>query len=205
MEQSTASRGRPRSAETDERIVAATLDLLRRHGPGGVNVSSVAARSGVARTTIYRRYRDRRHLLLAAFRPVTTTGAPPEGMPVAQKFAWVLDRTEEVLAGTLGVGAVAAVLVDSDLEFSAAMRESLTVALDPVRAQVAQDVADGALAPHADPDLLVDLVVGSYLAERLRHGRVRPQWRERVVPLLTAAFADAAPAASAPAASALSG
>ena len=41
----------------DERITAAALDLLRTQGPAAVTVEAVAARSGVAKTTIYRRYR----------------------------------------------------------------------------------------------------------------------------------------------------
>ena len=57
-----------RRAETEERILAAASDLLREQGPEAVNVAAVAARSGIARTTIYRRYRDRLELLQAALR-----------------------------------------------------------------------------------------------------------------------------------------
>ena len=62
----TPTRGRPRDPHTDELITQATLDLLRERGPSAVHVDAVAARSGVARTTIYRRYSDREALIRAA-------------------------------------------------------------------------------------------------------------------------------------------
>ena len=42
----------------DERITAAALDLLRTKGPKAVTVEAVAARAGVTKTTIYRRYEE---------------------------------------------------------------------------------------------------------------------------------------------------
>src|ERR1051325_9819002 len=50
----------------EEGIFDATLTLLRAKGPRSVTVEAVAARSGIAKTTIYRRHRDRRDMLSAA-------------------------------------------------------------------------------------------------------------------------------------------
>jgi AcrR family transcriptional regulator len=62
-----------RSDETDSRVersksavLAATYELLSETGLGGVSVDAVAARSGVAKTTIYRHWPSREALLLAA-------------------------------------------------------------------------------------------------------------------------------------------
>lgn len=180
--------GRPRRTETDDRIVAATLDLLREQGPEAVNVASVAARSGIARTTIYRRYRDRRALLQAALQPVTDRGTPPEATSVRDKLVWVLTRTQDVLAGSIGLGGVGAVVADSDPEFSAALRDALRSALEPIRRQIIEDVASGRLAPHVDADIVLNLVLGSYLAERVRHPEPRAEWLDRTADLLTAAL-----------------
>lgn len=54
--------GRPRDAEADQRIVDATRDLLREGGLEAVTIAAVAARAGVGRPTIYRRYPDREAL-----------------------------------------------------------------------------------------------------------------------------------------------
>lgn len=180
--------GRPRRTETDDKIVSATLDLIRERGPEAVNVAAVAARSGIARTTIYRRYRDRTDLLQAALRPVTERGAPPEGVSVREKLAWVLSRTQEVLAGSIGPGGVAAVIADSDPDFSDALRASLQSALEPVRQQITDDVANRRLAPHVDADIVVNLVLGAYLAELVRYRAPRPDWLERTADLLAASL-----------------
>jgi AcrR family transcriptional regulator len=179
-------RGRPRRPETDDRIVNATLDLIREQGTAAVNVAAVAARSGVAKTTIYRRYRDREELLRAALRPVTHHGKPPEEMPLKEKIIWVLTRARDVLATGVGPGGVAAVLTNSDPGFSSALRDSLTSALRPLQQQIAADISDGHLAAHVDADILLNLILGAYLAEQLRYGAARPQWLERTAELLTA-------------------
>ena len=188
MQQHSVGRGRPRRAETDDRIVAATLELIREQGPEGVNVAAVAARSGIARTTIYRRYRDRKELLQAALQPVTESGEPPEGASVREKIVWVLTRTQDVLAGSIGLGGVAAVVADTDPEFGAALRASLHSALEPIRRQITDDVALGRLAPHVDADIAVNLVLGAYLAELVRYPRPRADWLERTADLLTASL-----------------
>ena len=189
MDQRTrAGRGRPRTAATDDRIVAATLELIREQGPEAVNVASVAARSGVARTTIYRRYRDRKDLLQAALQPVTQKGEPPASASVQGKLTWVLARTQEVLAGSIGLGGIAAVVADRDPDFSSALRASLHSALQPIQEQVSDDVAEGRLASHADADIVVNLILGAYLAEVVRYGTPRPEWLERTAELLTASL-----------------
>jgi AcrR family transcriptional regulator len=58
---------RPGRRERSERaILHATRALLAEVGVRGLTIEGVAARSGVAKTTIYRRWRDRDELALAA-------------------------------------------------------------------------------------------------------------------------------------------
>lgn len=195
QQQQGSGRGRPRRAETEEQIVRATLDLIREQGPEAVSVASVSARSGVARTTIYRRYRDRAELLGAALKPVTERGTPPSDASVGEKFRWVLARTQEVLAGSIGRGGVAAIVADSDPDFSAALRASLRSALDPIRDQIAGDVARGRLQAHVDADIVLNLVLGSYLAEVVRYAAPRPDWARRTADLLTRSLGAGQPLA----------
>jgi AcrR family transcriptional regulator len=160
-------------------IQAATLDLLREKGPDAVNVAAVAARSGIARTTIYRRYRDREELLQAALEPVTAKGSPPEDASVPDKLTWVLSRTQEVLADSIGMGGVAALVADSDPDFSAALRASLQSALAPVERQITEDVERGQIGRHVEGDIVINLILGAYLAEVLRYGSPRAEWLQR--------------------------
>ena len=55
-QEASAGPARGRAATTDRKIVAAVLSLLVHEGPGRVSIESVAAESGVAKTSIYRRY-----------------------------------------------------------------------------------------------------------------------------------------------------
>lgn len=183
-----AARGRPRRSETDDAIVRSAQELMRERGPGGVNVAAVSAHSGVARTTIYRRYADRQALLEAALQPITDRGAPAELMSVEDKLGWVLARTEEVLDQGIGRGGVAAVLTDQDPEFSAALRGALKAGLQSVREQIETDLAAGALVPGTDPEVLLDLVLGAYLAASLRHRELPEDWWEGAAALLSRAL-----------------
>src|SRR5688572_6701128 len=71
-------RGRPRSAEADESILRAAAELLGEHGYGALTIEAVAQRSGVAKTTIYRRWSDRPELVLATMAHLTATIVPPD-------------------------------------------------------------------------------------------------------------------------------
>lgn len=183
--------GRPRDAATDDAIVEAALAMLRELGPGAVNVAAVAARTGIARTTVYRRYRDRAELLAAALARVTLRGEPPRGLTVAEKLRWVVDRTAEVIDDGIGPGGLAAVLTGSDPEFAAVLRRALEDGLRPIRDEMANDVAAGVLAPGTDADTLVQLVVGSHLGALLLDGTPPDEAARRRTTVLLAALVDA--------------
>lgn len=182
-------RGRPRRSETDDRIHDAALDLLREQGPTAVNIDAVASRSGVARTTIYRRYRDRGELVAAVLDRLVDPGVPAPALPVADKLHWLLERILHLLEHGLGRGGTASLLTDSDPTFTEALRARLDEHLVRLARAMADDVAAGRLHPRVDPDTLVGLLFGAYLDEVLRYGEPRPGWAERTVALLTPAVA----------------
>lgn len=188
MTESEPRRGRPRAAEVDARILATARALLRESGPRAVHIDAVATRSGVARTTIYRRYRDRRELLGAILDQVTDQGTPPTDGEVRDKLRWVLTRVRDVLESGLGRGGVAAVLADSDPEFTRALRSSLTARLLPLMRAMEADAARGEVRADVDPDVAVNLAFGAYLGELLRYGEERADWLERTAELLERAI-----------------
>jgi AcrR family transcriptional regulator len=183
-----SGRGRPRSTASDRSIHDAALELLRTQGPGAVNIDAVAARSGVARTTIYRRYRNRDELMAAVLAQLVGTAAPAPTLPVHQKLRWVLDRVGEVLEHGIGRGGVAAVLTGSDPAFTDALRDRLADQLRVLGRAVDDDVDAGTVQEHVDPDTLVGLLFGACLGELLLHGALRPGWADRTVGLLAPAI-----------------
>jgi len=187
MPKSAAGRGRPRLESTDQRIIQAALDLLRQTGPAAVNIDSVAARSGVARTTIYRRYSSRDELMRATMEHLIDKAPVAPDLPVREKLRWVLDRITEILENRLGPGGTAAIIANSDPDFTSALRRRLAVRLSTLSDLVNLDVARARLRADVDADTLLGLLIGAYLAEVLRFGSPRDDWTDRALELLTPA------------------
>nr|WP_270888349.1 TetR/AcrR family transcriptional regulator [Pedococcus sp. 5OH_020] len=184
-----AARGRPRRAETDERLTRAATELLREKGPAGVSIEAVASRSGVARTTIYRRFDSRRQLIAAVIDPVVDRRPlPPLELPLREKVRWVLEQVAELFETGLGRGAIAAIVSDEDPDFTGALRHALERRLAALQAQISADIDSGQVARHVEPDAVVGLLVGAYLAEVLRRGEPRTSWTDDTVDLVTKAL-----------------
>jgi AcrR family transcriptional regulator len=79
---SPRERPRPRaarSAEADEAIVRATLEVLLEEGFRGLSVDAVRQRAGVGKATIYRRFPDKDALVVAAIRSLhKAVDEPPD-------------------------------------------------------------------------------------------------------------------------------
>ncbi|MEU4607339.1 helix-turn-helix domain-containing protein [Kribbella sp. NPDC023972] len=187
MPHSTTGRGRPRLESTDHRILQAARELLRLKGPAAVNIDSVAARSGVARTTIYRRYRSRNELMDAILEHLIDPAPLAPELPVREKLRWVLDRISDILENRLGPGATAAVIANSDPEFTTAVRARLAARLSSLTDLMKLDIKTGRLHANLDPDTVLGILVGAYLAEVLRFGSPRDGWTDRALDLVTPA------------------
>ena len=70
----------------EDGIAESTLHLLRTGGPRAVTVEAVAAHSGIAKTTIYRRHPNRRDMLSSALSQVASPAPlePQTEAPVAR-------------------------------------------------------------------------------------------------------------------------
>ena len=59
---------RPRSEEARRKALAAVVDVIVERGVANLSIEEVAARSGVAKTTIYRQWPERASLIIDAIR-----------------------------------------------------------------------------------------------------------------------------------------
>src|SRR6478735_8279031 len=82
-------RGRPRDPGTDQRITNAAAALLLQHGFDRTTVDDVAARAGVGKATVYRRWPSKEDLAVAAMETLYSAE-----MPEADTGAIVSDLTE---------------------------------------------------------------------------------------------------------------
>lgn len=177
-------RGRPRSAETDRRILAAVRTLLRSGGPGAVTVEAVAESSGVAKTTIYRRYADRQEVLRAALvEAIHDPGEPPDADP-RERLRWALGQTWRQMSDVLGPGGLAAIVGDTDRRFTELFRSILVPYVDALVGLIRADVDAGKLRSDLDADATVSLIIGAYLGELVRHGAVDDDFADRCLHLI---------------------
>ncbi|MDF2824114.1 MAG: transcriptional regulator, TetR family [Mycobacterium sp.] len=160
------------SDEVGVRILAAALQLLRSGGPRAVTMQAVTEATGIAKTTIYRRHRDRRALLTAALEQLTQQPQIDPSAGPEQRLIWVIRQSVNVIAEGIGVGGFAALLTNEDPDFSEVFRSILVAYRQHALAALGSDTTDG--------DTLVDMIVGSYIAEYARSGAVDDSWGERV-------------------------
>ncbi|ADJ45382.1 TetR family transcriptional regulator [Amycolatopsis mediterranei S699] len=99
--------GRPRDHTRDLAILDATLSLLTEVGYEQLSIEAVAGRSGAAKTTIYRRYRDKAALVTAAIEHRAPAKPPqPEGESLREDVhslaTWLARSISEQDVGLLG-------------------------------------------------------------------------------------------------------
>lgn len=181
--------GRPRQADLDRRLESAALALLHDHGPGAVTVERVAATSGVAKTSIYRRYANRRELLTAVMS--TALGAPevPEDGTAHDKLRSALGQAWRQMSDVLGPGGLAAMVGNSDPEFTELFRTALRPYDEALVERIRSDSDAGLLQPDLDADGIVSLMIGAYVGELIRRGHVAPDWLDRSLELIWATMA----------------
>jgi AcrR family transcriptional regulator len=107
MAQPSGGTGRPRDSGRDLAILDATLALLTEVGYERLSIEAVAEHSGAAKTTIYRRYRDKAALVAAAVEHRSPDTPPqPAGQDLREDLlslvTWLARSIAEQEVGLLG-------------------------------------------------------------------------------------------------------
>ena len=159
-----ATLGRPRDERIDTEVVSAVLGALRSGGYAAVTIDGIARKVKRARTSIYRRWPSKRHLVAYAVlsamgdNPAADTGALREDLEAA------VETLLNAFAGPLGqalAGLVADMAHDPELaqtirqEVLAARRKSMREAFARARArkEIRTDV---------DVELALDVLTGPF-------------------------------------------
>jgi AcrR family transcriptional regulator len=161
----TAPRGRPRSQEADRAILAAAADLLAQRGLAAMSIEEVAARAGVGKATIYRRWPSKGLLALDAFvatfreeQPLPDTGSL-RGDLIAALHAWVRAVTQTPM-GPMLTGLIAE--AQHDPELRGAWRDRV---IEPLRTRsrvmLDRAIERGEIAAPVDRDVALDLFFGA--------------------------------------------
>ena len=90
--------GRPRSEQAEQALLDATIEAIGECGIDGVRCEDVAARAGVGKATLYRRWPGKEDLLIAAFAALKRPLPEPRGESVRDDLIAML----EVVAADAG-------------------------------------------------------------------------------------------------------
>lgn len=156
-----AKRHSGRRERSEKAILAATRELIAERGVGGLTIEGVAARSGVAKTTIYRRWRDRDELALAILIDMTAAvNAPPDlGDTRMELLTFVKTATRIIKVDRIVQGLVSEIATKPHL--ARAYREQIVdLRLAEVKSVIDRGIARGDLPPDTDLRVAHELLVG---------------------------------------------
>ena len=161
----SATRGRPRNLAAERAILDAVRSLLVEHGFSAMTIEGVAARAGVAKTTLYRRWTTKADLVVDAV--VDTLAplfeAPPDAAP-EQLLRTLVDALSQPEARA------AFLTVMSEAAVDPLIHERVRVRLvEPSRTLVERCAATVPMA--VDGELLYDVLAGTVIHRVLVQGR----------------------------------
>ncbi|MEU7591308.1 TetR/AcrR family transcriptional regulator [Micromonospora sp. NPDC049230] len=178
----SAVAGRPRSLRADEAIVEAALDLLAEGSTiEALSIEAIAARAGVGKATIYRRWAGKDALLLDALRRLKGIMAQPAGHSVRDDLVLLvgaIGKNIDPRAAKIMPCLVPAVNRSPD-------QYQLYQNIIAPRRQLMRDVLrrgidEGLLRPDIDLEVTMALLTGPMLIQRVLQWN--PELDERALP-----------------------
>lgn len=186
--------GHARRRSRSERVVLdAARELLGESGFASLTVEGVAARAGVAKTTIYRRYRSRTDLALGVLLDmVGDVSTQPYVGDTATELIALVDKTVTLMRTTV-LGRIMQGLVSevaADPELAQVYRERVVSRrLADVSVLVERGIARGELRAGLDPEMVTDLLLGPiYYRFFLSGSPMDDDFGKRLVATLLPAF-----------------
>jgi AcrR family transcriptional regulator len=162
--------GRPRDPAIDKEIVEAALALFLAQGVEGVSFEQISKRTGIARPTIYRRWKTRRDLLDAAIQSARVSDIrdfDTISHMSAKEFLRFLEDT--IVAGLMNpvVPKLVTRLIGALASHPQLLRTYCQRTLEPgwrtLFAAVDRGRTQGALRDVPDNDLLREILVGGVI------------------------------------------
>ena len=163
--------GRPRSEWAEKAILEATLDLLARQpGVAGVSIEAVAARAGVGKTTIYRRWPGKESLIVDALAAIKAPPPEPAGESVRDDLIAQLDAKRMDMADPR-IGCLFWTVQSSAEKYPELARQYAERLVEPRRDKIRQVLRRGAESGELRADLDVEtalMLLGGALHNRNR-------------------------------------
>lgn len=190
--EATRGRGRPRDPETDERIIRCALDQLAEDGYAGMTIDAVAHAAGVSKATIYRRFADKNDLVTATIAAYSIRDTENLQGDTREKLIAMMQAARERMIDGPGMMIMRQILAESQRnpELVRLHRERTIQPKMAVMVGILEEgVTRGEVRADIDPQLIVELLSGSWMARWNRGEEFPADWSTRVVDAIWPAVA----------------
>jgi AcrR family transcriptional regulator len=185
--------GRPRDVGVDAAILQAALQVLEEVGLGALSMDAVAARAGVGKATIYRRWKSKEDMVIDAVASLVATAETPATGSIHTDLVMILKRLGVFMSHAKG-GSVFPWLVSEVAAGSEVGRHYAEAVIVPRRRALKQLLeaaqSRGDLRSDLDLEVAVDMITGPVILRKL-FGSIRPNdplWEEKLVDGLLAGW-----------------
>jgi AcrR family transcriptional regulator len=153
--------GRPRSKTIHQTILATAFELVLQAGFRSVSIESIAAKAGVGKTTIYRRWPNKAAVIMDAFTGKVGSGTLfPEAVSATESIRLQMRAMARSFRGNDGA-LVKALLAEAqfDPELAKAFRERWTMPRRKLATGVIREaIQQGGLRSGLDPEDVIDIL-----------------------------------------------
>ncbi len=177
--------GRPRSERAEQAIISATLALFAEHGADGVCVEAIAAKAGVGKATVYRRWHNKEDLLLDALGSLKSPLPAPRGDSVREDLVALLTVMSQDAADPRRTRQYTLLLGEGE-KYPRLMARYAQTFIEPrrdvIRSVLRRGIETGELRPDIDVEIAMLTLTGAALARGKCETMPRtPELAERIV------------------------
>lgn len=165
--------GRPRDPTAGDAILSATLEILTENGLAGLTTDAIAARAGVSKATIYRRWSTKDAVVVAAVERLSQRVPVPNTGTLRGDLTAIANALRAIFAGRDMARLVSAIIAQMSLQpaLAEAMRSGfLAERRSAARTALKRGRERGEVRPDIDLDTAVDLIAAPFYYRLLVSG-----------------------------------
>ena len=186
MAATQARAGRPRDADIDAAVLAATRQHLAVHGLAGLSIAAVADDAGTTRPSLYRRWPTKLSLAVAAVADLAEIDHPAPTDDPFEDLVAELEHFRHCITDASALALAGVMLQDGvDPEFQRQYREHLVKPRRArIRACLERGILDGQLDPEADVTVAATFPTGSWYSFAIGGAKPPRDWARRSATLM---------------------
>lgn len=164
-EQTMRKAGRPRSAQSHQAILEATLALFAEVGLQGLSIEAIAERAGVGKTTIYRRWSSKEDVIKDALDLFRSGNPVPDTGDIRNDLLYIARESRELfnrnpLMGKLTIKLIAEIKTKPEI-YRAFYEKLVAPRIQQFRQIIERAQERGELRPDLDATFILYLIFSS--------------------------------------------